>query len=100
MPWSDWISQNPAEAAWIAFGALTVFLAAYQRVEPRFKALAAASKTKIDDKLVHGMGVLLSWVAVGLDFAKFLVPKGAILLTARPVELERPSKTPKSKKGK
>lgn len=100
MPWSEWISQNPAEAAWVAFGILTVFIAAYQRFEPRFKALAAASKTKIDDKLVYGLGVLLAWIAILLDFAKLVVPKGATSLTAPKERISRPSKAPKSKKGK
>lgn len=100
MPWTEWISQNPAEAAWIAFGILTVIIAAYQRFEPRFKALAAASKTKIDDKLVYGAGVVLAWLGVLLDFAKLVVPRGASSLIRPVAPPARPSKAPKGKKGK
>ena len=73
MDW-NWISENPAEAAWLAFGVLSVCAVAYGRMEPRLKAWAGRSDTTVDDKLVWGLSHTVGLLTLVLDVFRELAP--------------------------
>jgi len=73
MDW-NWITEHPAEAAWYAFGVLSVLAVAYGRMEPKLKAWAGRSDTTVDDKLVWGLSHTIGLLTLVLDLFRELAP--------------------------
>lgn len=73
MDW-NWIQTHPAEAAWYAFGILSVLAVAYGRMEPKLKAWAGRSDTTVDDKLVWGLSHTIGLLTLLLDLFRELAP--------------------------
>lgn len=73
MDW-NWIQEHPAEAAWYAFGLLSVLAVAYGRMEPKLKAWAGRSDNTVDDKLVWGLSHTIGLLTLVLDILRELAP--------------------------
>lgn len=73
MDW-NWITEHPAEAAWYAFGVLSVLAVAYGRMEPKLKAWAGRSDSTVDDKLVWGLSHSIGLLTLLLDVFRELAP--------------------------
>lgn len=56
----QWIAAHPADSAWIAFGLLSAFVAAYKMAEHRIKAFVLSTETTADDRFVRLIDVLVS----------------------------------------
>ena len=69
-----WIEQNPAEAAWYAFAALSALALVYGRLESRLKTWAGRSDTTVDDKLVWGLSHTIGLLTIVLDLFRELAP--------------------------
>lgn len=70
----DWLWNHPAEAAWIAFAALTAFVGAFTAAESKLEAFVTASKGEADNRIFKVVAAIVHVLAFVLRLLKYAVP--------------------------
>ena len=71
----DWHAQNFAEIAWTAFAALSLFVFAWNRLEPRLRTFVATTPTRDDDAAVEVVSGFVRSMSSFVDVISFVVPR-------------------------